>query len=58
METKLKVLQAMQQAATPMRTGDIVTATGIDKKEVEKAMKELKKDETIFSPKQCFWQAK
>ncbi len=58
MEAKIKVLQAMQKAAAPMRTGDIVTVTGMDKKEVEKAMKELKKDEAIFSPKQCFWQAK
>ena len=26
-----------------------------DKKEVDKIMKDLKKDETIVSPKRCYW---
>jgi len=29
-----------------------------DKKEVDKIMKELKKDETIYSPKRCYWTLK
>lgn len=58
MENKQKVLTVMQENAQPMRTGEIVDATGLDKKDVEKAMKELKTDEAIFSPKRCFWQAK
>lgn len=58
MELKEQVLKAMQDKAVPMRTGEIVEATGLDKKVVEKAMKELKTDESIISPKRCFWQAK
>ena len=58
MEIKEKVLKVMQEKAEPMRTGEIVDATGLEKKVVEKAMKELKVDESIVSPKRCFWQAK
>jgi ethanolamine utilization protein EutP (predicted NTPase) len=32
--------------------------SGVDKKEVAKIMKELKKDETIYSPKRCYWTLK
>lgn len=32
--------------------------SGVDKKEVDKIMKELKKDETIYSPKKCYWTLK
>ncbi|WP_424355469.1 MarR family transcriptional regulator [Methanobacterium sp. MBAC-LM] len=32
--------------------------SGVDKKEVDKIMKELKKDETIYSPKRCYWALK
>ena len=58
MEIKEQVLKAMQEKAAPMRTGEIVDAVGVEKKDVEKAMKELKTDESIYSPKRCFWQAK
>jgi len=58
MEPKEKVLKTMKEKATPLRAGDIAEASGLDKKLVEKAMKELAKDESIFSPKRCFWQAK
>lgn len=58
MEPKEKVLKVMKEKAAPMRTGEIAEAAGIDKKIVEKAMKDLAKDESIFSPIRCFWQAK
>ena len=58
MDSKDIVLKVMKEKDTPMRSGEIVEASGIEKKVVEKAMKELKTDETIFSPKRCFWQAK
>ena len=31
-------------------------ATGLDKKEVEKAMNQLKKEGKIVSPKRCYWE--
>lgn len=58
MSTKEQVLKVMKETAEAMRTGEIVQKSGLDKKEVEKAMKDLKTEELIFSPKRCFWQAK
>ena len=58
MEAKEKVLQAMQHNNQPMRPGEIAEAAGLDKKEVDKAIKALKDSELIFSPKKCFYQVK
>jgi len=58
MEPKGQVLKAMKSALAPMSAGQIVEATGLDKKAVDKAMKELKDTDQIFSPKRCFWQPK
>lgn len=52
------VLEFFEKAEAPVRTGDIVEATGLDKKEVEKAMNKLKKEEKIVSPKRCYWEIK
>lgn len=52
------VLEAMKKAAKPVNATELVSLTGLDKKEVEKAMKALKDAEKIFSPKRCCWQAK
>ena len=38
-----KVLETMKSAGKPLKAGEIATASGLDKKEVDKAMKELKK---------------
>jgi len=53
-----KVLAAMQVAGKPMKAGEIAEASGLDKNEVEKAMKRLKAEEKIVSPKRCFWEPK
>ena len=53
-----KVLETMKKAGEPLNTGKIVELSGMDRKEVEKAMKALKKDERIVSPKRCYWQPK
>jgi hypothetical protein len=37
---------------------EIADIAGIDKKDVDKAMQQLKKEEKIFSPKRCYWSAK
>jgi hypothetical protein len=57
MNQKEIVLNVMRDAAKPLRSGDIVDLSGLDRKEVDKAMKELKSEELIYSPKRCFWQA-
>ncbi len=58
MDAADKVLETMKKAGEPVNTGKIVELSGMDRKEVEKAMKTLKKEERIVSPKRCYWQPK
>ena len=58
MDSKQQVLEAMKKAGVPLNAGKIVELTNLDRKEVDKAMKDLKKDGSIISPKNCFWQPK
>ncbi len=51
-----KVLKTLQDAGKPMKTGEIAEASGLEKKDVEKAMKELKATGQIVSPKRCYWE--
>ena len=55
METKDKVLTAMKEAGEPLNAGKIAELTGIDRKEVDKAMKQLKEEGAIVSPVRCTW---
>ena len=50
-----KVLAAMHQAGKPLKAGDIAGMTGIEKDDVNKIIKTLKKDGKIISPKNCFY---
>jgi transcription initiation factor IIE alpha subunit len=56
--SKEKVLAAMKNAGKALKAGEIAELTGLDKKEVDKAMKLLKDDGLIISPKVCYWQPK
>ncbi|MDJ0811609.1 MAG: hypothetical protein QNJ48_01310 [Desulfobacterales bacterium] len=58
MDAADKVLDTMKKAGEALNTGKIVELSGMDRKEVEKAMKTLKKEERIVSPKRCYWQPK
>lgn len=49
------VLDAMKKAGKPIRPGDIAKETGLDTKEVSKAINVLKKKGEITSPKRCFY---
>ncbi len=55
MSVEQKVLEAMKKAGKPLKTGEIAEITGLDKKEVEKAIKKLKKEGKIESPKRCYY---
>ena len=55
---KEKVLDILKKSNNPMKVGEIVKDSGLDKKEVEKVMNQLKKENLIISPKRCFWKAK
>ena len=50
MEAKEKVLATMKAAGEPMNAGKIAELSGLDRKEVDKAMKQLKEEGAIVSP--------
>lgn len=54
--TKEAILKAMKDAGKPMSATEVQKATGIDKKEVDKAFKEMKADGSISSPVRCKWE--
>lgn len=55
METKERVLQIMKDAGEPLNAGKIAELGGLDRKEVDKAMKQLKDEGAIVSPVRCKW---
>lgn len=57
MENKEKVLQVLKEAGEPLNAGKIAEISGIDRKEVDKAMKALKDEGAIVSPVRCKWTA-
>ncbi len=58
METTEQVLEAMKKAGEPLNAGKVVELTGLERKEVDKAMAKLKKEGEIISPKRCYWEPK
>ena len=55
MEVKDKVLATMKEAGQPLNAGKIAEISGLDRKEVDKAMKLLKAEGAIVSPVRCKW---
>ncbi|NTW23706.1 MAG: SMC-Scp complex subunit ScpB [Lentimicrobium sp.] len=58
METTEKVLKAMADAGKPLKAGEIAEITGLEKKDIDNAIKKLKKEERIVSPKVCYYEPK
>jgi biotin operon repressor len=58
MENVEKVFDAIKNAGKPVSAGEVVELSGVDRKEVDKAMNQLKKDGSIISPIRCKWTAK
>ena len=56
MEVKERVLATMKEAGEPMNAGKNPQLSGIDRKEVDKAMKQLKEEGAIVSPVRCKWE--
>ena len=52
------IMQTLTVAGKPLKSGEIALTAGIDKAEVDKAIKQLKKEEKIYSPKNCFYDVK
>lgn len=56
MDSNQIVYDVLSRSKQPMKGGEIAEAAGIDKKEVDKAIKKLKSDGKITSPKNCYYQ--
>ncbi len=55
MDIMEKVLEVMRAEGQPLNSGKIAELGGLERKAVDKAMAQLKKDEKIVSPKRCYW---
>lgn len=55
---KDKVLECLKSSDKPLKSGEIAAALAADKAEVDKAIKALKKEEKIVSPKNCYYAVK
>lgn len=55
MENKELILKTIKDAAKPLKGGEISELSGLDKKTVDKLIKELKTQEVIYCPKRCFY---
>ena len=55
METKNTVLETLKAAGEPLNAGKIAELSGLDSKDVDKAMKQLKEEGAIVSPVRCKW---
>jgi len=58
MEAKEQILEVLKKSAGPLSAGQVAEISGLDRKVVDKAMKTLKDEERIVSPKRCYWEAK
>jgi biotin operon repressor len=58
MEEKQKVLETLKNSDQPLKGGEIAELSGIEKKIVDKAIKVLKTEGLIDSPKRCYYAAK
>lgn len=55
MDVKEKVFEILTNSEEPLKGGQIAEISGLDKKDVDKAIKILKTEEKISSPKRCFY---
>ena len=51
-----QVITVMKDQGKPLKAAKIANLLDVDKKDVDKAMKGLKKTGAISSPKNCYWE--
>ncbi|MBR1945429.1 MAG: transcriptional regulator [Alphaproteobacteria bacterium] len=56
MSDKELILDVMKKAGEPLNAGKVAELSGLDRKAVDKAFAELKKDGSIVSPFRCKWE--
>ena len=58
METKDSVFAALKKAGKEMKASEIAESSGIDKMDVDKAIKKLTEEGKVHSPRRCFFAVK
>lgn len=56
MDIKETILNVMREAGKPVSAGEVEKLSGLDRKDIDKSFKELKKEEAIVSPVRCKWE--
>ena len=51
-----EILRVMREAGKPISAGEVEKLSGLDRKEIDKAFKDLKKENAIVSPVRCKWE--
>jgi transcription initiation factor TFIIIB Brf1 subunit/transcription initiation factor TFIIB len=50
-----KIVSALKKAGKPLKSAEIAAVAELDKKEVDKAIRALKKEGALVSPKACYY---
>lgn len=58
MNNKELVYKTLVSEKKPLKVSEIMKCSGLEKSVVEKAVKELKTEDKIYSSQRCFWQTK
>lgn len=53
--SKELVFKALNESEVPLKGGEVAAISGVDAKEVSKAIKELVKEGKVNSPKRCYY---
>jgi hypothetical protein len=57
MSVKDQVLEIIKASANPLSAGEVEKLSGLERKAIDKAFTELKKESAIVSPIRCKWEA-
>lgn len=55
MEANDKVIATLKKAGKELKAGEIAEMSGLDKKDVDKAIKKLTAEGKVHSPKRCYF---
>jgi DNA-binding MarR family transcriptional regulator len=58
MDSETKIIETFKAAGKPLKAGELAEQSGLDKKEIDKILKKLKKEDRIESPQRCYYQVK
>lgn len=57
MSVKEQVLDIIKASPNPVSAGEVEKLSGLERKAIDKAFTELKKEHAIVSPIRCKWEA-